>query len=62
MHFYVFSIQKKKYNKTVRYVEKDETKELIEDIGMVILAPKEPLKRVFINLKNEITDEWTSMF
>lgn len=40
----------------------DEVKDLFEDLGMVILAPKEALKRGFINLKNEITDEWTSMF
>ena len=40
----------------------DEVKELFEELGMVILAPKEALKRGFINLKNEITDEWTSMF
>jgi ParB-like chromosome segregation protein Spo0J len=40
----------------------DEVKELFEELGMVILAPKEALERGFINLKNEITDEWTSMF
>lgn len=40
----------------------DEVKDLFEDLGMVILAPKEALKKGFINLKNEITDEWTSMF
>ena len=40
----------------------DEVKYLFEDLGMVILAPKEALKRGFINLKNEITDECTSMF
>jgi len=40
----------------------DEIKELFEELGMVILAPKEALKRGFINLKNEITDECTSMF
>ena len=40
----------------------DEVKELFEELGMVILAPKEALKRGFINLKNEITDECTSMF
>ena len=40
----------------------DEVKELFEDLGLVILAPKEALKRGFINLKNEITDECGSMF
>ena len=40
----------------------DEVKELFEELGMVILAPKEALKRGFINLKNEITDECISMF
>ena len=40
----------------------DEVKEIFEALGMVILAPKEALKRGFINLKNEITDECTSMF
>ena len=40
----------------------DDVKDLFEELGMVILAPKEALKRGFINLKNEITDEWTSMF
>ena len=35
----------------------DEVKEVFEDLGMVILAPKEALKRGFINLKNEITEE-----
>ena len=40
----------------------DEVKELFEELGMVILAPKEALKRGFINLKNEMIDEWTSMF
>ena len=40
----------------------EEVKEVFEDLGMVILAPKEALNRGFINLKNEITDEWTSMF
>ena len=40
----------------------DDVKELFEELGMVILAPKEALKRGFINLKNEMIDEWTSMF
>ena len=40
----------------------DEVKELFEELGMVILAPEEALKRGFINLKNEMIDEWTSMF
>lgn len=40
----------------------DEVKEVFEDLGMVILAPKEALKRGFIDLKNEITDECGSMF
>ena len=45
------------------YAQQDnETKEVFEDLGMVILAPKEALKRGFINLKNEITDECGSMF
>ena len=35
----------------------DEVKDLFEDLGMVILAPKEALKRGFINLKNEMIDE-----
>ena len=45
------------------YAQQDnETKEVFEDLGMVILAPKEALKRGFVNLKNEIIDEWGSMF
>ena len=40
----------------------DEVKDLFEELGMVILAPKDALKRGFINLKNEITDECGSMF
>ena len=45
------------------YAQQDnDTKEVFEDLGMVILAPKEALKRGFINLKNEITDECGSMF
>ena len=39
-----------------------DVKNLFEELGMVILAPKEALKRGFINLKNEITDECGSMF
>ena len=39
-----------------------DVKNLFEQLGMVILAPKEALKRGFINLKNEITDECGSMF
>ena len=35
----------------------DEVKSIFEKLGMVILAPKEALKRGFINLKNEITEE-----
>ena len=39
-----------------------DVKNLFEELGMVILAPKEALKMGFINLKNEITDECGSMF
>ena len=35
----------------------DEVKDLFEELGMVILAPREALKRGFINLKNEMIDE-----
>ena len=34
-----------------------DVKNLFEELGMVILAPKEALKMGFINLKNEITEE-----
>ena len=40
----------------------DEVKGIFEKLGMVILAPKDALEMGFINLKNEMIDERTSMF